>query len=226
MFKKLILTSLTIALSAAFAATQEGTSQMHTDSQAVTSTSKINIIPTIGLGSAAVKISGAKNLKPTSAVSAAGLVEFGTSALTMQTGLGLTMLGTGISDDKSDPSFQLTDARMNLTYLNVPVIGKFNFSGSQSRTFFVKAGLMPGFLVYKEFTYKVNDEKKSSKNISGIKNFDLPVVVGLGGAFPLQNGYGLVFDLSWIRSLQTIANEGNAYNESFMVSGGFNIPFQ
>lgn len=223
---KTILMVMILALSSStFAATQEGTSQMSADTRTPVGASKSNVIPTVGLGSAVIKMSGANQLKQTTSVSVAGLVEFGSGALTLQTGLGLNLLGAGVKDQE-DFGRKITDARINLSYVNIPVIGKYNFSGSQSKTLFIKAGLMPGYLFHKEVTYKENDNKKSTKNISGIKNFDLPAVVGLGAAFPLQNGYGLVFDLSWIRSLQSIANDGNAYNESFMLSGGFNIPFQ
>ena len=144
--------------------------------------------------------------------------------LFFQTGLLYNQMGAKLSDyNAPNGGGRLTGVRMNLTYLNVPAFVKFNFLRAQDNTFFVKAGLMPGVIVGKEFRASANGQTVSKMAIDDLKQYDVPALVGVGARIPFQKEYALMLDASWMRSLMTISGKENTYNQAFFITGGINI---
>lgn len=143
----------------------------------------------------------------------------------LQTGAMYNQMGTKIGD-VNEGNTSLKGVRFNLTYLYVPAIAKLNVYGSNGNTVFLKGGLAAGVIVNKEFQGNVNGLTASSSSIPvfEIKQYDLPVILGVGGRFPIDRVFALTADASWMRSTFSISGSDNVYNEGFALTGGLNIP--
>ena len=194
------------------AAAQSSANTLKTTTKAVAapSDSSVHVIPTVGLAVMGLK-TDSSSINPDNGVTAGGLVELGNGLATGQTGVLYNQFG-----------IQQNSRQANLNYLAIPVMGKLNFMGNPEKTFFLKAGVMPSFLVGST----LNTPRGSiSGGRVGATPFDIPVVIGLGGAIPVGPTVSLVIEANYVRSLVNINDKGttNAKNEGLLIGSGLSI---
>ena len=144
--------------------------------------------------------------------------------LFLQTGVLYNQFGAKAGNLPNEDRYKdITGLRMNISYLSVPLLAKYNFLAVDGNTFFAKGGIMPGVVVGKELRGSVSGNSLSSSHISDVKAYDIPVVLGLGGRIPFEKVYAMMLDASWVRSAMTIHGNQNVYNQGFMLSAGINI---
>lgn len=174
----------------------------------------IHITPVVGV--TAMGITGDNASTDMSAGgSYGGLVEIGSGLVTFQTGLEYNQFG-------GKRTFAGGSAETTLSYLSLPLVAKLNLMGNPEETVYLKAGVMPGTALTRSkritglyYSWSAEDEFKTT---------DIPAVVGVGGAIPMSSQGSLVLDLTFIRSLTSIGNNGlNAYNTGLVLSAGFSF---
>lgn len=145
-------------------------------------------------------------------VSIGALGEFG-GTIAFQTGLLYNQFGGKSSSGD--------DQIVNLDYLSIPLFLKYNAMGSADRSLYVRAGFMPGFLVSKDAQYSSG----FSTNDLTVKSFDLPVVIGFGGAIPVAPRVAITLGADWVHSLTSIQDNANgeAHNDGFLLTTGATI---
>ena len=184
-----------------------------------------SVTPTVGLAN--MNITGTSGSGPSpssdSGLSVGAILDISTNTpdLTFQTGALYNQFGakSSFTGDFDIP----VSVKANFTYLSVPVIAKYNFGETDGgNVFYGRGGLMPGYLLSKKITFSALGQSVS-QDAPGLKNYDLPIVLGAGMKFPLEKDYALTVEANFIRSLMSIANSGSAYNEGFTFTTGLNI---
>ena len=179
--------------------------------------SGFHLTPYLGLGTTKITTS-AGDLEGSSGVSTGGFAEFGSGYMSYQTGLALTM----VSGKQTASSVEST---LKLNYITIPVLAKVNIMGSTRRTVYIKAGLMPGFLVSKEIETKTFGLSRTTSNFSA-GTFDLPAIVGVGGAIPVYSKGSIIVELNYSKSLNSyklISDQINARNEGLALVVGMSF---
>lgn len=128
-------------------------------------------------------------------------------------GVNLSMQGAKWEEDWGEG---LTKGITRLTYLNIPVVTRYNFGNG----FFAEAGLQPGFLL----SAKDKFENVSYDYKEYVKTFDLGIPLGVGYEFP--NNFGVGFRVT--PGLTSI-NKGDyaSYKDRnfvFAIRGTYTIP--
>lgn len=174
------------------------------------SDSSIHLIPTIGVAMMGIK-SDSGNSDLDAGLSVGGLADFGSGMFTLETGLLYNQFGGKNSL-----------VQVNLNYLSVPVAGKFNFMGNPDKTAFLKLGVLPSFLMSQSAS--LAGQSFSGSDV-GAKSFDLPLIVGVGGAIPVARNMSIVIEADYLRGLMNINGDGDgtARNEGFMIGTGISI---
>ncbi len=206
--KKLFVTLMALAAFQAHAYSSGNTSQTKYLYNPETSGSAVHLTPTLGLAAMSLKSSNAST-DTDMGISAGGYVELGDSMVTFQTGLLYNQFGGKVSALGQSAS-------INLSYLSVPLLAKFNVNGSAEQSFFLRMGVMPGFLVSK--TAKAGGQSETIDE--GLKSFDIPMVIGLGAAIPTNSDMSISIGADYIRGLTSVASEGEIRNEGFLLSAG------
>ena len=120
--------------------------------------------------------------------------------------------GSKFNDVELAPGFRATGIRINLTYVNVPLVAKYNIISTDKNSVFVKAGLLPGVVVAKELRGSLNGRTGSKSSIPDLKQYDLPFTLGGGARIPFQKEYGLMLEAAYIRSIFDTFGDSNAKN--------------
>lgn len=216
--KKLMLLAAIMLACQAYAQdySQSKSSVSSTDESAT----PLHITPAVGAAVMSIK-SDSGGSDPDTGVSIGGLVDIGRGITTFQTGLLYNQFGGKGTETVNGTDLNI---KVNLSYLSVPALAKFNFSGDPESTFFIKAGLMPGLLVSKQGTVSAGGQSVSTSDVS-VNSFDLPAVAGLGGAIPISPTTSFIIEASYIRSLLNISSSGsgNARNEGVLLTAGVSL---
>lgn len=103
-----------------------------------------------------------------------------------------------------------TDARLDLSYLNIPILANFYIGDN----FAIKAGIQPGFLL----GAKVHGGGESGDVKSLFTTFDLAIPVGVS----YQLDCGLLFDLRYNIGLTKLGKgDAKEYNSVFALTVGW-----
>jgi hypothetical protein len=139
-------------------------------------------------------------------VSAGALAEVG-GTIAFQTGVMYNQFGSRTGGDQA----------IDLDYVSVPLFLKYNALGTAEKSLYLRGGFMPGFLISQDTRYQTY-----RKDDAGIQSFDLPVVVGFGGAIPVAPRIAVTLGLDWVHSLTNISDKANGEtrNDGFMVTTG------
>ena len=100
----------------------------------------------------------------------------------LRAGLNVSMQGAKYEDDYGAG---LIDGMTRLTYLNIPLVGRYSLPSG----FYGEAGLQPGFLL----AAKDKFEDQSYDYRDWIKSFDLSIPISVGYEFPNNIGVGVIF---------------------------------
>lgn len=183
---------------------------------------------TPSLGANYMSIRGIKELSstPDTGMSLSVLAEVQTPAnknLFLQTGLMYNQFGSKFGDEAIAPGVSIRGIRINLTYLNVPLIAKYNIVSTDQNSVYIKAGILPGVVVAKEIRGSLNGFTLSQSAIPELKQYDVPFTLGGGMRIPFQKEYGLTVDAAYVRSIFDTVGNTNAKNDGFVASVGVNV---
>ncbi len=223
------LTFLNINANAAPTKTSAGKIKMKTSSAGPARNkvqAPLSLTPVLGLAHMTLRGLDKISTSDDNGVSFGALVDLQTprmKELFLQTGVLYNQFGARAGNLPDGNPANITGIRLNISYLSVPVLAKYNFLSMDGNTFFAKAGVMPGVVVGKELRASINGNSIADSHISDVKAYDLPVVLGLGGRIPFEKDYAMMLDASWVRSTMTISGNQNIYNQGFLVSAGINI---
>lgn len=171
--------------------------------------STMHLTPTVGWSFMSFR-SRYLDFDASNGVSAGGLVDVGSGYAGFQTGLLINQF-SGKQQMWDGP------AQLKLTYLGVPLLGKFNLMGSSERTIYVHGGLMPQLLLSSDY-----QGASGERNYRAPGGLDVPLVVGLGGAMAINHELSLTVGFDY---LQTLVSSGSYENEKwrnqgFLLTGG------
>ncbi len=147
------------------------------------------------------------------------LLDIGSGAGAFQTGL--VYLQTGPKASEHGLTVSVT-----LNYLAVPLLGKYNFSGDPSSTFFFKGGVTPMYFVDGKVKASYLGYNASQKiDRKEISSGDVMATAGFGFAAPMVGGNSFIVDATFNRGLVSVNKSGDdkIYNQGFLVSVGFGI---
>lgn len=214
---KKTLSVLMMILTAQAMAAEQGQSSATVGNLWSGSSSQLHITPMVGVAAMAIKTNNQGDSDTDVGASMGGLVEFGLGAVDFQTGLIYNQFG-GRKDVGSG-----IDAKFTFSYLSVPLLTKFNFMGDAQKTVYLKAGLMPGFLTSKNLRVSAMGQSATTSSFTA-GSFDLPVVIGVGGAIPVSSMVSIVIEANYVRSLIDYdLFTVKARNEGVIVNAGASI---
>ncbi len=214
--RKMLLAML--ALIAYQAGAQTAESRVSTES-ATRNDSTIQVAPVLGIPFMMFKGDEVSSKwKSAGGLSTGALVEIGSGYVTLQTGL-LYNAYTIKAEEGS------AKAQFDFHYLALPLLGKVNFMGNANRTVYMKLGLMPSQLTYKNYSYEYAGFKNSSNDLEMYK-FDIPVVAGIGGAINVASNKAIIVEGNYVRGVKKINKGPENYRlEGVVISGGFSFGF-
>lgn len=143
--------------------------------------------------------------------------------LFLQTGVLYNQFGTKVDDVQVTNGVRARGLRINLTYLNIAAIAKYNIVSTDQNSVFVKAGVIPGVIVAKEFRGSAEGITFSRSGVPDLKQYDLPFIIGGGARIPFQKEYGLMLEAAYVRSIFDTFGNSNAKNDGFVATAGINI---
>lgn len=196
--------------------------------------SQIELTPTIGLTN--MKITGAKEVSAVhnSGMSIGALANYKVhNHFAVESGLLYNQFGSKFADismyDADVGVIKLKNFKINLNYISVPALAKYTVNPYSDARFYLKAGLMPSYLV--------SHQAKATAEIQGMsldldikdidfKKFDAPVVIGLGSDISLGQGYALMLSATYLKGLFKLSDssETKIYSEGFVLATGLSIP--
>ncbi len=221
--------NLIFCLILGLAATAYAQSEGHYTSAKVASARKTlsQVTPVFSYSGTILDGDSTQNLDGQNAGIGAGvLFDIGRSDLVFETGFLYRQMG--------GPAYLLTEqeavdrgstrmaADLELNYAIIPLMGKYYVNGRNDASFFVKGGIQPSLLIFREARLK-NPIVTDVKDLSHINDFDLIGAVGGGLQIPLNDTTMFVFDATYIRSFTTVFNNMPLYHNGFCGSVGLGI---
>ena len=118
-----------------------------------------------------------------------------------------------------------------LTYLGLPLLGKFNFTGHVTNTPFLIAGISPQILIAKDISVQATDQSAGQNKFftPATDKYDPPGldvsgIVGIGGSFSFSDTQSLLLQATYNRGLVPVDYKGEGiYNQSFLFTLGFGV---
>lgn len=176
---------------------------------------EVRVNPVFGLASMKLDFenSGGAKIEADQGFSGGALLEYGSGFFGFQTGLLYNQFGAAWAQPQS--------TEVMLEYIGVPLFAKLNLMGSAAQTIYLKAGLMPSFLIGAE----VKTANFRLTSTDPFERTDVPAVVGVGGALPISPSTSLTLDVSYVRGLLNVVDSSNfeAKNDGFMFNGGLSV---
>jgi len=131
-------------------------------------------------------------------------------------GLNFSLQGCDYKDGKSWFGSTVEDHRIDLGYINIPIVANFYVWKGLA----IKAGIQPGFLVYANQAYKIGNTNYDTDIKNNFETFDLSIPIGVSYEFS-----HVVIDARYFLGV-TKVNKGDYYdgksrNSVFMVTGGY-----
>lgn len=108
---------------------------------------------------------------------------------------------------------------LNLSYFSFPAYAKWYYTQKNNTAAYAKAGFVTSFLVSKDLTATIGNEKISSSNFE-IKNFDVAPSVGLGMHIGLLPNASLVLEASYTRGLLSVIDKKEVFNSVLAFTAG------
>ena len=139
--------------------------------------------------------------------SAGVMGEFGRRSITG--GVGVNFLQAGAKIGRTRGYNQ--DGKWVLNYVQLPLIGKYNFMGNPNNTVFAKIGVAPSFLVTRRFEGN-SDGRNVSVDLQGMNDFDVMASVGAGGAIEVTTEGAIVLSVDYVRGLISAKSVGAEEN--------------
>lgn len=217
MTKSLIVFAAFLSLASTVQAAESIRTQVDAEGEVVSEQKTLRIVPSIGVGG--FKLQGSNGSSDsTIGTSVAGIAEFGSGYFSFQTGLMVNKFG-----GKGSTAGNSTD--LAITYLGIPVMAKINLTGNATKTVYIKAGLVPSLVVQKELKFNVDGFSGTTSNVK-MQNFDMPVVIGVGGAIPVSDNAALIVGIDYMQSTGNIAadtSRSQVKNVGYLVNAGLSI---
>ncbi len=117
---------------------------------------------------------------------------------------------------------------INLSYLEIPILGRFDIPATGGVTPFVYVGPAIAFKLSCSFSASVGDREVSEgcddSNGEGPKSLDYSAVVGGGLAFDV-GGRAFTIGARYTHGLANIAEDGDAKNRTISVLASFEFPW-
>lgn len=191
--------------------------------------SSANISPYVSLGSYEFKSGNSSHVKPTQRFGIGAFTTLIDSKVNIEAGLAYLPLGARY--EVTESSGMHVTALVNLEYLAAPITVK-KFVRSNKTGFFVKASLVPAYLVSmsSDVSMTSNGFVPSSSGEGDslddkFKDTDLQGSIGIGGLYPTEFGNNVHLDVSWSRSLIPVSQNSSVdiYNEGFLLTAGLTL---
>ena len=120
----------------------------------------------------------------------------------------------GVKFEETIGVFDLTES-FNLTYLEIPILFKYNFSGETLKPY-VFAGPYIGLKLSAKYKREVNGVEAPDEDLDGVKGMDFGATFGAGFA------YGSIsLDVRYSLGLAKVAEDGDTKNSSLSVMVGY-----
>ena len=185
------------------------------------STASMSVAPVLGMST--FSFAGDSMWQSKNGLTAGAIVDFGRSYFSMETGLMYMQQGARASLDATAGGRKVgtVTADVNLEYLALPILGRYNFSGDAQKTFFLKAGAMPQTLLGKEVKVSGFGQSYSTRDLD-VATTDVLLVAGAGLEFPFSQNGSIRGDLTYNRGLLKVNNSGDTTlnNQGFLTSVG------
>lgn len=217
--KKLIIASIAFVSTAVFAAPSALTSKTRAKASAFTEPG-VSINPVVGV--AITSLAGPSNTSSTTGFVAGGLIDIGVGVekLEAETGLMLIQQGTGITNTGYN-DFTYTN-----NYVALPVLAKYTALEANGNSLHLKGGFMPQVLATSRLAVKNGNRSKNEDARDTFNNFDLPIMLGVGGVISTGAQVSITADVAFLRGLtranaKTVTNDNSdVYNQGVMFTAG------
>ncbi len=216
--KKFIIINFLLVATSAMAATSPD-AQVTTKSTATQEAGVITtVIPQAGVVLATFVGDNTSGTTTHTGLNIGALADFGRSNLQLESGLLYRQLGTKMSSRGVDASF-------DMNYISIPFMAKYNFSGFDTNTAYLKIGAVPAFAVSRSVTAKAGSISATVDVADETNSFDIGVGGGLGGKFNVSPGMAFVVEADYIRGLTKLNSKGgdSIYNSDLSISAGLGI---
>jgi len=114
------------------------------------------------------------------------------------------------------------ESDIELNYLTVPLMAKYYLNGRENASFFVRGGLQPSALIYREARLR-NSNSSGVKDISVFNDFDIVGALGVGFQIPINETTMIVMDGTYLRGFISVFNTSSVYNNGFSGNIGLAI---
>ena len=190
------------------------------------STASFSIAPSLGLTS--FSFAGNSDWQPKTGLSAGALADFGRGYFSFETGVLYIQQGARVSSELTagGRKYEIASAEVNLEYLAIPLLGRYNFSGDAQKGFFIKGGVMPETLIGKEAKLNVLGYGASTRDFEVASN-DVLLVAGGGLEVPFSQNGSFRGDLTYNHGVVKVNSGGdNTLNNSgFLAAVGAMFAF-
>lgn len=146
---------------------------------------------------------------------AALMAEFGHSAVLFETGLAYAQYGARVANSTSPMTLTV-----NLDYFSIPLAAKYYLNNRAANDIYVKAGVAPSWLAYKNTDIESARITASNNNFS-VKAYNTQMIAGVGGRLNSSAKQSVVFELSYSRSFEPAIPGYEIYNSSYLASIGY-----
>jgi hypothetical protein len=149
-------------------------------------------------------------------------VDLGFAPFYLEIGLMMNQLGSTTGTAASNLNLNVQGVayqeKVTLTYLTVPVDIKWRLAPEESSALFVKAGLMPAFMV--GHNYQNSTPVSSEYRFGAYNTFDLMVDGGLGYDFKITKSIHALAEVSVFQGLMPVMTNFSVYNSGFITGRG------
>jgi hypothetical protein len=134
----------------------------------------------------------------------------GTQSLVLELGAMYRQLGTTVDNGLGSNDF-------TANYISVPVAAKYYFSGQESTSLYLKAGLMGSVLVSNNTVYATRTTQV------GPNNWETAALAGLGLKVNVASSTDLLLEADYTRSIDSVFSNQNVYRSDLGAALGVAI---
>ena len=134
----------------------------------------------------------------------------GHGGLVLETGAMYRQLGTTYNNGVGDNKF-------TANYISIPVDVKYYFSGQETTSLYLKAGVMGSTLISNNTMYSTPTTQ------IGARSWETAFLGGLGVKFNLSSATDLLLEADYSRSIDSVFNDANVYRSDISAALGLAI---